>query len=270
MKRARWVLLAGVLLAAGAAAVVLRPRPLERFPLAELVPAKARFYAGFPDFRELEELPGPWAAEIRAKLEPARPHLAGGLAIYGDAAGEWVLLARLTRGSALLAGAAVEDGAAVVAQSPEALARHRTREGSLAELPEFRRLGSRFFVNLEPLKLRGRLHDFAAVGFDRVPGADLVLRGRALYRGSLFRTYLEQYVQAPRHGAPAGPAPAGAVLTEYFPRVWEEIVHDVLDLVDAEKAEREAQLLSRDFLEGRSFREFLPPSCRARIFIPKT
>jgi len=257
VKRTRWAVLAGILLAAGATAVVLRPRPVERFPLAELVPSNARFYAGFPDYRELEQLPGPLAVELRTKLEPSRPHLAGGLAVYGDAAGEWVLLARLTRGSALLAGTAVEDGAAVVAQSPEALARHRAREGSLAELPEFQRLGSRFFLNLEPLKLRGRLHDFAAVGFDRVPAADLTLHGRALYRGNLFRTYLEQYVHAPLHGSPAAPTAAGAVLTEFFPRVWEEITHDVLDFVDAEKAEREAQLLSRDFLEGRSFRGFL-------------
>jgi hypothetical protein len=256
VKRARWAVLAGILGLAAAAAVMLRPRPVEPFPLVELVPADARVYAGFPDYRELEQLPGRWAEELRKKLDSSRAHLAGGLAFYVDRAGEWVLLARLTRGSAILAGATVENGAVVVAQSPEALARHRAREGSISLVPEFQQLASRFFVNLEPLKLRGRLHDFSAVGFDRVPGADLVLRGRVLYRGGLFRTYLEQYVQAPRHGVPAGP-PAAVALTEYFPRLWDEVTHDVLDLVDAEKAEREAQFLSRDFLEGRSFREFL-------------
>jgi hypothetical protein len=259
VKRARWAALLGILLVAAATAVMLRPRPVEPYPLAELVPANARFYAGFPDYRELEELPGPWSKKIREQLAPSHAHLAGGLAVYVDDAGEWVLLARLTRGSAMLAGTAVENGAAVVAQSPEALARHRAREGSLADLPEFKQLGLRFFLNLEPLKLRGRLHDFSAIGFDRVPGADLVLRGRALYRGGLFRTYLERYVQAPRHGVPdpGTPAAAQVALSEYFPRVWEELTHDALDVIDAEKAEQEAQLLSRDFLEGRSFREFL-------------
>jgi len=249
--------LAGGILAAVAGVVVLRPRPIEPFPLAELVPADAVFYAGFPDYKELESLPGSRAQEIRQKLEPARPHLSGGLAFYVDRSGEWVLLARLTRGSALLAGAAVENGAAVVAQSPEALARHKAREGSLAELPEFKQLGSRFFFNLEPLKLRGRFRDFSAVGLDRFPGAGLTLRGRALYRGGLFRTYLEQYVQAPRHGTPGAKGPVQVALTEHFPRVWEELTHDVLDLVDTEKAERESQILSRDFLDGRPFREFL-------------
>jgi len=256
VKRARWLVLAVVVIA-GAAAIALRPRPVEPFPMAELVPADALVYAGFPRFQELAELPGRWAEEVRKKLEPAHPHLAGGLAVYVDRAGEWVVLARLTRGSALLAGATVDNGAAVVAQSPEALARHQAREGSLAMRPEFQQLGSRFFVNLEPFRLRGRLHDFSAIGFDRVPGSDLVLRGRALYRGGLFRTYLEQYVQAPRHGSVDGPAPLRVSLTDHFPRIWEEITHDVLDLVDTEKAEREAQSLSRDFLDGRSFREFL-------------
>jgi hypothetical protein len=257
VKRARWAILAGAILVATAAALVLRPRPSEPFPLAELVPANAVFYAGFPHYRELEELPGAWALELLGKLEPSRPHLAGGLALYVDRWGQWVVLARLTRGSTLLAGAAVENGAAVVAQTPEALARHRSREGSLAELPEFKKLRSRFFINLEPLKLGGRLRDFSAIGVDRFPDAGLLFRGRALYRGGLFRTYLEQYVQAPRHGLPEGPAAARIALTEHFPRVWEELTHDVLDLVDTEKAEREAQILSRDFLEGRSFREFL-------------
>jgi len=250
-------MLAGGVLVAAAAVIVLRPRPAEPFPLAELVPATAVFYAGFPRYQELEDLPGPWAEELRTKLAPARPHLSGALAFYVDRSGEWVMLARLTRGSALLAGPDVENGAAVIAQTPQALARHKTREGSLAELPEFKQLGSRVFINLELLKLRGRFHDFSAIGVDRLPGEALALRGRALYRGGLFRTYLEKYVQAPRHGVPDGPAAARVGLTEHFPRVWEELTHEVLDLVDAEKAERESQILSRDFLEGRPFREFL-------------
>ncbi|HEV3026285.1 MAG TPA: hypothetical protein VG457_01860, partial [Planctomycetota bacterium] len=218
MKLARWAILAGGILVAAATILVLRPRPSEPFPMAELVPANAVFYAGFPRFEELEDLPGPWAQELRKKLEPSRPHLAGGLALYVDRSGEWVVLARLTRGSALLAGAEVENGAAVVAQTPQALARHKAREGSLAELPEFKQLGSRFFFNLEPLKLRGRFRDFSAIGVDRFPDAAFVLRGRALYRGGLFRTYLEQYVQAPRHGVPGGSAAARVALTEHFPR----------------------------------------------------
>ncbi|MBV8879533.1 MAG: hypothetical protein JO332_06210 [Planctomycetaceae bacterium] len=257
MKRARWAVVAGVLaVAAAAAVVVLRPRPPERFPLAELVPADALFYAGFSRYEELESLPGLWTQELRKKLEPARVHLSGGIALYVDRAREWVLLVRLTRGSAMLAGAETENGAAVFAQTPEALSRHRTREGSLAELAEFKELGLRGFLNLERLKPKGRLRDYSAVGFEIGGRSPLTIKGRALYRGGLFRTYLEQYVQAPRRGLAEGPAPVKATLTEHFPRLWEELVHD-LDPIDAEKAEREAQLLSRDFLEGRSFREFL-------------
>ncbi|HZE95570.1 MAG TPA: hypothetical protein VE981_00950 [Planctomycetota bacterium] len=258
MKRARWAVLGGVaVILAATAVVVLRPRPAERFPLAELVPADAIFYAGFTHYQELEELPTPWAAEIRKKLDPVRPHLSGGLAFYLDRNHEWVTLARLTRGSALLAGAEVENGAAVIAQTPEALTRHKAREGSLSDLPEFKSLGLRCFFNLERLKPRGRLRDFSALGFEVASTSPLTLRGRALYKGGLFRTYLEQYVQAPKHGAPGGAAPARIALTEHFPRVWEEVTHELLDTIDCEKAEREAQMLSRDFLEGKSLREFL-------------
>jgi hypothetical protein len=246
------VLVLGVTLAC-----FLRPRAVEKFPLAELVPADAVFYAGFPDYRELDSLQTPWSEEIRRRLDPARPHLSGGLAIYMDRSFQWVALARLTRASAALAGAEVRDGAAVVAQTPEALARQRERSGSLAELPEFRALGSRCFFNLEILKPRGRLRDFSALGFEIQPGPPFLLKGRALYRGGLFRTYLEKYVHAPRHGAPEGSSALQASLTEHFPRVWEEVTHDLLDPIDGEKAEREAALLSRDFLEGRSWREFL-------------
>jgi hypothetical protein len=250
------VVLAGVLLLAAAAVGLLRPRATERFPLAELVPADALFYAGFADPRELEALSTPWSEELRKRLDPARAHLSGGMAVYIDRSSQWVTLVRLTRAAALLAGAEVENGAAVLAQTPEAMARHKAREGSLAELPEFKSLGTRFFINLERLKPRGRLHDFSAAGFDVLSTSPLTLRGRALYRGGLFRTYLEQYVHAPRHGGPAGSAPVQVALTEHFPRLWEEIVHD-LDTIDAEKTEREAQFLSRDFLEGKPFREFL-------------
>lgn len=258
MKRRGWTVLAGATaVSAGIAALLLWPRPAERFPLSELVPVDAVFYAGFPDYRELETIPTPWREEIRKRFDPARPHLAGPFAIYLDRSFQWVALARLTRASAALAGAEVEHGAAVMAENPETMARHKARQGSLADLPEFKLLGSRFFFNLELLKPRGRLRDFSAVGFELVSTSPPVVKGRALYRGGLFRTYLEQYVHAPRQGGPAGSAPFRATLTEHFPRVWEEIVHDVLDTVDCEKAEREARVLSRDFLEGRSFREFL-------------
>ena len=131
MKRRGWWILAGGVLAAAAAVALFRPRPREQFPLLERVPSDAVFYAGFPDYRELEAMPTPWSGEIRRRLDSARPHLAGGLAIYLDRERQWVALARLTRSSALLAGSELEDGAAVVAQTPEALARHRTRRGSL-------------------------------------------------------------------------------------------------------------------------------------------
>jgi hypothetical protein len=247
----------GVLALGVTVACLLRPRPAEKFPLAELVPADAVFYAGFPDYRELDALRTPWSEELRKRLDPARPHLSGGLAIYLDRSFQWVALARLTRASAALAGAEVRDGAAIVAQTPEALSRQQSREGSLAQLHEFQALGSRFFFNLEILRPRGRLRDFAAIGFDLDPGPPFLLKGRALYRGGLFRTYLEKYVHAPRRGAPEGSSPLQASLTEHFPRVWEEVTHDLLDAIDCEKAEREGQLLSRDFLEGRPFREFL-------------
>jgi len=241
-----------------------RPRPSEAFPLAELVPADAVLYTGFRDYREIEAIRTPWSEEIRKRLDPARPHLAGPIAIYLDRSLQWVALARLTRTSALIAGAEVENGAAVAAQTPEALARHKAREGSLDRVPEFTALGARIFLNLEPLKLRGRLRDFSAVGLELRSTDPFVFRGRVLYRGGLFRTYLERYVHAPRRGSPEGAAPAQASLTEYFPRVWDEVIHELLNPLDCEKAEREAMALSRDVLDGRSFREFLSrlgPGC---------
>ena len=257
MKRRGWILLGAVLLALGGAAWLLRPRPPEAFPLADLVSADAVLYAGFRDYRELEAIRTPWSEELRRRLDPARPHLAGPIAIYLDRSLQWVALARLTRASALIAGAEVENGAAVAAETPEALARHKAREGSLARLPEFVTLGSRIFVNLEPLKLRGRFHDFSAIGLELRSTDPFVFRGRVLYRGGLFRTYLEKYVHAPRHGGPEGSAPLQATFTEHFPRVWEEVTHELLNPIDCEKAEREAMVLSRDVLDGKSFREFL-------------
>jgi len=258
VKRRAWIVLGATLLAlSGFAAWILRPRPAEPFPLAELVPADAVLYAGFRDYRELEAIRTPWSDEIRARLDPARPHLAGPLAVYLDKSLQWVALARLTRASALIAGAVVENGAAVAAQTPEALARHKAREGSLDRLPEFVALGSRIFFNLELLKPRGRLRDFSAIGLELRSTDPFVFSGRALYKGGLFRTYLERYVHAPRHGSPEGSAPAQAALTEHFPRVWEEVLHDLLNPIDCEKAEREAMAISRDVLDGKSFREFL-------------
>jgi len=268
VKRRGWILLGAVLLALGGAAWLLRPRPPEAFPLAELVPADAVFYAGFRDVREIEAIRTPWSDEVRKRLDPARPHLAGPIAIYLDRSLQWVALARLTRTSALIAGAEIENGAAVAAETPEALARHKAREGSLDRLPEFVTLGSRIFVNLEPLKLRGRLRDFSAIGLELRSTDPFVFRGRALYRGGLFRTYLEKYVHAPRHGGPEGSAPLQASFTEHFPRVWEEILHELLNPLDCEKAEREAMALSRDVLDGKSFREFLGrlgPGCGAAV-----
>lgn len=262
------VVAGGLVALAIGAACLFRPRPPEAFPLSELVPADAVLYLGFPDYREIDRIPTPWSDEIRRRLDPARPHLAGPLAVYLDRSLQWVALARLTRASAVLGGAEVVNGAAVAAQTPEALERHKAREGALAELPEFQRLGSRFFLNVERIKPRGRLRDFSAVGFELQSVAPFVIKGRVLYRGGLFRTYLEQYVHAPPRGEPGGSAPLRAALTEHFPRVWDEITHDLLDAIDREKAERESQILSRDYLEGRPFREFLGrlgPACGAAV-----
>ena len=62
-----------------AAALLLRPRPPEPFPLAELVPADAVVYAGFPDVRRLAEIPS--LEDLAARLEPARSHLSGAAAV---------------------------------------------------------------------------------------------------------------------------------------------------------------------------------------------
>jgi len=266
VRRTSWILL-GLLAAAVAALFVARPRPLEPLPLAELVPADAVAYAGFQTPEQLEVLRTPWSQELRKRLEPARAQLTGAIAFYIDSKGEWVTLLRMTRAASLLSGAEVDGGAAVFAQSPEALSRHKARKGALSERPEFRSLGKRFFIDLEPLKLPGRLGDFSALGFNVTEDGALFVRGRALYKPGVFRTYLEQYVQSPRHGALEGDAAVKLALTESFPRVWDEILQG-LPKADADKAERESQLLSREYLEGRSFRDFLAklgPGCSVAL-----
>lgn len=251
--------LAVAVLAGGGAMALFRPRPAEEFPLAELVPADAVLYAGFADYRELEALAARFPAALpdlgKLCTAEARTHLAGPAAVYFDRKGEYVFLARLGRAAAALGGGSIEDGCFCAGQSPEALARHRSRKGAILEVPAFRELRSRVFLNLEPLGLPGRLRDFSAVGFEIEPGAETVVRGRAAYRGEVFRTYLERYVQAPREaGPPAGPV--GATFVDSPPRLWDEVLR-ALPAADRDLAEREAALLSRDFLEGRGVREFL-------------
>jgi len=270
MKR-RWIgVAAAAAVAAGIAAwaLLLRPRPPEEFPLAELVPDDALFYAGFPDLASLERaaarLPREWVDPLRSALEGSRPHLAGGAAVYFDRGGEWIFLARLKRLSALAGGAERDGDAAVVAQSPAALARHRGRARPLAGHPEFRALGSRLFVNLEAFRLKGRLRDFTAAGLAlEDAGPEIVLRGRAAYRGAFYRYSLEHYVHAPRAGGLPSGAPAGAALVEHLPRLYDDLVRD-LPAADRERVEREAAAISRDLLDGRGVRDFLGrlgPSC---------
>jgi hypothetical protein len=252
----------------GAALVyLLRPLPPQAFPMADLVPADAVFYAGFPDYRQIELFRTPWSGELRARLDPVRPLLSGPLVIYLDRSLEWVALARLRQVPAALAGAEMVRGAAVAAQTAQALARHKASTTSILEVPDFTTLGSRFFLNLKLLNPGGRLRDFSSVGFDLSPvppptpenpgGQTFKVRGRALYRGGIFRLYLERYVQAPRHGGPGESLPLAASFTEWFPRMWEEITQDALGAGEREKAERETQVLSHEFLDGRPFREFL-------------
>ncbi len=251
MKRRGWILL-GTLLAAlgGAGAMLLRPRALEPFPLAELVPADAVLYAGVPDVQRLAGLPG--LEDLAERLAPARAHLSGAAAVYLDRHGDWVFLARLTRLAALVAGGETENGAAVVARTPAALERHKARRRSILELDTFRRLGARIFVNLDALPFHAR-RDFSAVGLELAGTDPLVLRGRALYRGDLFRLYVEQYLQAPPR---TSTSPLGGVFVEPLSRLWDDILLG-LNPVDKDRTERVATGLARDFYDGRAFRDFL-------------
>jgi hypothetical protein len=254
VRRRGWILLGTALLGlAAGAAWLLRPPPPEAFPLVELVPADAVLYADFPDYRTLEALPLPDAGGLRRRLDPARPHLAGPAAVYVDDSGGWVFLARLTRASALVAGADVEDGAVVVASSPETLARHRARKARLDGLETFRTLGSRIFLNLDAFRPAAR-RDFPAAGFELVSLRPLVLRGRALTRGELYRLYVERYLQAPRRPVPEGAV--GALLLEPPVRTWDDALLG-LGPADRERVDREALSLSRDLLGGRPLRDFL-------------
>jgi hypothetical protein len=203
-----------------------------------------------PDVQRLAEIPG--LEELAARLEPARAHLSGAAAVYLDREGQWVFLARLTRLAALVAGGEVENGAAVVAQSPEALARHRGRRGTILELDSFRALNRPIFVNLENLRYRGR-RDFRAVGLELVGAKPLVLRGRALYRGDLFRLYVEQYVQAPRR---TSGAPLGGLFVEPLTRTWDDLLLSQ-DPADRERLDRLGAGLARDFNDGRPWSDFL-------------
>jgi hypothetical protein len=261
VKRLPWVLLASVLIAGGLAAAFFRPRPPEEFPLAELVPADALAYAGFPDLSQFEavanRIPGAWSEDDRRRLNGARSHLSGPIALYLDPGGEWVLLARVTRAAAAIGGETVEGDAAIVAPSPAALERWRARKGSLLDLPTFRRLAQPCFLNLEALGRADDLVDFTAAGF-RIEGTDpWRVRGRLLYRADRLRTFLERSVQAPRSaGTGTGGTAVEFVATDPVVRIWEEYVATV-PADDRERVERESMVLQRDFLGGRSLRDFI-------------
>lgn len=248
VKRRGWILLGSALVGLGCAAgLLLRPRGPEPFPLAELVPADCVVYAGVPDVRRLAELPG--LEDLAARLEPARAHLSGPAAVYLDRQGEWVFLARLTRLAALVAGGEIENGAFVAAKSPAALARHKARRRPLLELDSFRALGKTVFVNLDTL----RIHDFAAIGFDVESVKPLKLKGRAFYRGELFRLYVEQYLHAPRRTSGAS---VGGVFLEPLSRLWDDLRLG-LNPVDRDRVDRLCAGLARDFNDGKPWSDFL-------------
>jgi hypothetical protein len=257
MPRRAWTLLALAALAGGGAMALFRPRPDDAFPLARLVPADAVLYAGFDDVRRLESLleRSDGADGLRRRLEAARPHLAGPAAVYLDRDLHWVFLGRLGPAAAALAGVEREGDVAVSAETKEALERHRRRAGSILDVPAFGELRTPVFLNLDRLGLGGRLADFSAAGFEIAPGEPAVLRGRLAYRPEVFRAYLEHYVHAPRTaGLPEGPV--GISFVEPLSRVWDEALA-ALSPAERERAEREAALLSRDFLDGRPLRDFL-------------
>lgn len=250
MNRSRWVILVLVLAAAGGGVALFRPRPIEEFPLAELVPDDAVFYAGFPDLRRFEEIaakvPGAWTDENRKKFEEAKPHLSGALAFYLDSKGDWVGLARLTRAASAIAGGTVEDGAAIFSSHPAAIERRRARKGALADLPAFRRLGFPCFLNLASFDLEGPLSDVVAAGF-RVESADpWRLQGRLAYRADRFRTFLERAVPAPLTAGVADGGPGIQwVSTDPVLRLWDEYL-ETLTSDERDRVDREIQILQRD------------------------
>lgn len=261
MNRSRWLLLGMVVVAGALAAAFFRPRGPEEFPLAELVPDDAVFYAGFPELRLFEEaaarIPGAWTEETRKKYEEAKPHLSGAIAFYVDSRGESVGLARLTRAAAVVAGSSVEGDAAVFSSSAAAIERRKTRKGALLDLPTFQRLGQPLFLNLEAMGLQGELMDFGPAGFRIEATAPWTLRGRVSYRADRYRTFLERSVQAPRcAGATADATALQCVATDPVLRIWEEFVAS-LSAEDRDRVEREYQLLQRDLLGGRDVRDFL-------------
>ena len=76
---------AAIVAATALAAFLLRPLPDEEFPLIDHVPSDAILYAGFHHFSELDPLPSPWMAELRARLSESATHLAGPVAVYLEA-----------------------------------------------------------------------------------------------------------------------------------------------------------------------------------------
>ncbi len=252
MTRTRGAALAALLVLIALAMAWIRPQKPEERPLADLVPDDALAYAGFQSPAAFEaflvRLDPDRAAEWRRRSVPLQPHLAGAVALYLDRERRPVLLARLRRLATLSSELNVDGDALVWTETPAALARHRARKAPLASRREFQALGRRGFVDLAALALPGRLADFPVLGFDVDAGT---LRGSLPYSAAAFRTYLERYVHAPRSGG----VPGQLLLTESFPRVWEEILA-ALDPKDRERVEREAYVLGRDYFEGRSLAEF--------------
>jgi hypothetical protein len=244
------------LMVAGAGAYLWSRSPAVP-PLSHLVPSDALFYAGFADLESAERIARavPAVESLLKNVDEARPHLAGEVALYVDREREWVLLARLRTVSAMLSKGEVEDGVAVVPQSPAALARRKARGAPLSADPRFRALSMPGYVDLEAFRLPGRLGDFSALGFEVDPGEPVVVRARALYRPEPYRIYLEHVVRGGGAGAPAA-APAAGVFTDHFPRVWDDFVAS-LSKAERERLEGQATVLSKEYLGGRKVRDFL-------------